>query len=393
MSTIKLYDANAYTEEFESTVISCVTQDDGRIAVVLDATAFFPEAGGQSCDTGTIASIPVCDVQIDDNDIITHYLRLDNSSPGIPFSTGEKIRGKIDWIRRHTLMQHHSGEHLFSGLVFRDFGFSNVGFHLSDHICTMDYNGVLSDDDITRIEAECNEWIYRNTPISCNYPDEQTLDQLTYRCKGELRGPIRIVTIEGADVCACCAPHVHSTGEIGALKVLDAKSYKGGVRLEIICGRKAFADYRRRFELLKASSRQLSSKEDDLPRHIQLLCDEKYSLNGKILSLQEQLLSDKIEHMSTENGGVLLFTDNAEVKSIRNVINNWMSTHTQTCGIFCGDDNEGYQFIMGSSSCDMKDMAELLRSKAGAKCGGNSRMIQGSIQADHALIADIIYTR
>ena len=272
--------------------------------------------------------------------------------------------------------------------MHRDFGYDNVGFHLSDHICTMDYNGPLSEADIARIEAECNEWIYKNAAISCDYPDDAVLAGLDYRCKGELVPPIRIVTIAGADVCACCAPHVHTTGEIGILKVLEAKSYKGGIRLTIVCGRKAFADYRNRFRLLAEASHLLSSHYENLPERILGLQDEKYALKAKISSLQEERLRQLIAEASGEDA--LFFVEDVDTKSIRSAVNALMDTHSGLCGIFCGNDPDGYSFILGSAARNMQDAASLLRQEFKAKCGGSEKMIQGQVHTKREAIERLL---
>ena len=388
MSTIKLYDNDAYIKDFTAVVASIEKNDKGQTGIVLDRTAFFPEAGGQSADIGVLGDLNVVDVQIDKDGVITHFCEAEDDA-ALP-AVGTTLHGEIDWERRHTLMQHHTGEHLFSGIVHRDFGYDNVGFHLSDHICTMDYNGTLSETDVARVEAECNEWIYRNVCISCDYPDDETLANLDYRCKGELIPPIRIVTIDGADVCACCAPHLRTTGEIGVLKVLEAKSYKGGVRLTIVCGRKAFADYLRRFSLLADSSHLLSSQAEDVPGRISGLLDERYALNGKISSLQEERLQGMIAEATGENA--FFFVEDVDTKSIRNAVNTLMESRKGLCGIFCGNDTDGYHFILGSAVVDMQKVAASLREKLGAKCGGSARMIQGQTQSVRAEIEPVLFS-
>ncbi|MBR1633814.1 MAG: hypothetical protein IJ682_01990 [Lachnospiraceae bacterium] len=409
MPTIKLYDEDAYMKEFTATVVSIEKNDKGQAGIVLDRTAFFPEAGGQSADVGELGDFKVVDVQINGAGVITHFCvpknapadggqgsgaqgsLSDSFSPengtALP-AVGEAVRGAIDWERRHTLMQHHTGEHLFSGIVHRDFGYDNVGFHLSDHICTMDYNGTLSEADVARIETECNEWIYKNAVISCDYPDDAALAGLDYRCKGELVPPIRIVTIAGADVCACCAPHVHTTGEIGTLKVLEAKSYKGGIRLTIVCGRKAFADYRNRFRLLAEASHLLSSHYENLPERILRLQDEKYALKAKISSLQEERLRQLIANATGEDS--LFFVEDVDTKSIRSAVNALMDTHSGLCGIFCGNDPDGYSFILGSAVRNMQDTASLLRQELKAKCGGSEKMIQGQVHTKREAIERLL---
>lgn len=261
-----------YMKQFNAIVVSCEQYPAATEAaetikydVVLDQTLFFPEEGGQTPDKGTIAGYPVVDVQIKD-EIITHTIAVPilEEDPGVytgtvsdtdhdaafttedrpPFSVGDEVSGEIDWAHRFSNMQQHTGEHIFSGLVKKSFGYDNVGFHLSDSTVTMDYDGPLTEDDVRELEWEANRVIIRQLPVHASYPSDDELSKIDYRCKKELSGAIRIVSIPGVDDCACCAPHVKNTGEVGLLKVLDIQNYKGGVRLSILCGFRALLDYR-----------------------------------------------------------------------------------------------------------------------------------------------------
>lgn len=374
--TTKLYYTDAYIREFEAVVSSVRRRGDGVTEIILDRTAFFPEAGGQSADRGVIAGLNVTDVQTDDSGIITHYCLQENPSVAVA-AAGERVFCSIDWERRHTFMQHHTGEHIFSGLVNRRFGYDNVGFHLSDNICTMDYNGMLLPEDVRRLEYECNDQIYRNSPVSCSFPQPEELERLNYRCKGELAPPIRIVEVEGADVCACCAPHVRSTGEIGILKVVETKSYKKGVRITILCGRKAFADYENSFGILGDCKRLLSSGTDELPERIASLQEVNSGLKYELTSLYEKNLLKDAATIPDSEDNPILFTGSAGTKAMRNTVNTLMEKHQGICGVFCGSDGDGYEFILGSTNVDMMGIAAIMREELVSKCGGSPRMIQG----------------
>ena len=172
LKTIKLYDQSAYDTEFDAVVVSCekVESKSGvTYQVVLDQTLFFPEEGGQTPDTGTLSGIEVKDVQVK-NDIITHTL-------GEALEVGMKVHGEIDWKHRFNNMQQHSGEHIFSGLVHGKYGYDNVGFHLSDSVVTMDFNGVLTEHQVAEIEYEANQVIVSNRPIKVSFPSKKELSK------------------------------------------------------------------------------------------------------------------------------------------------------------------------------------------------------------------------
>ncbi|MBR1628781.1 MAG: alanyl-tRNA editing protein [Lachnospiraceae bacterium] len=377
MKTKKLYDEAPECFSFESEVVSCAPISPDTLSIELASTAFFPEAGGQSADIGRLGDFEVVDVQIHEDDRIIHLCRF-NDQDTLPVP-GTLLQGTIDHRRRLELMRQHTGEHMFSGLVYRTYGGHNVGFHLSDHICTMDYDNPLSDAQVESIETRVNELIQENRPIHAYYPDESDLEAMDYRCKGELKGPIRIVEIEGVDTCACCAPHVLNTGEVGLLKVLEAKSYKGGVRLTIVCGMKAFAELSRRARLLSEAAASLSSHFEDLPNRVQELKEERALLRGKNQQLQQQLLEASIAQIPASSRHALFFVEEADDKAVRETINHQMTLRDGCCGVFIGSDEAGYRFILGSAAIDLQKTASILREDYHAKCGGQKTMIQGQI--------------
>lgn len=205
--TERLYNQDVYTKTFTATVRSC-QEASGRdgYEVILDRTAFFPEGGGQYGDIGWLSGIRVTDTQEKDGEVI-HYTEE-------PLEAGSTIDGEIDWKIRFSRMQQHTAEHILSGLVHKRFGYQNVGFHLGDDLCTMDFNGPVTKEQMEEIEQEANRAVYQNIPVQILYPSEEELEGMEYRSKIEIDGQVRIVWIPGYDRCACCATHVGSTGEI-----------------------------------------------------------------------------------------------------------------------------------------------------------------------------------
>ena len=186
MQTKALYYENGYLSRFSAQVLSCV-EAEGRWAVTLDATAFYPEGGGQDGDTGTLNGIPVLDTQ-EVEDQVVHYC----ASPLIP---GETVEGIIDFERRFDLMQQHTGEHMLSGLIHRRYGYHNKGYHVGSDFVTVDFDGVIPDADIPSLEAELNEAVWRNLPVKCWIPTPEELPGVTYRTKRALPWPVRIVEV------------------------------------------------------------------------------------------------------------------------------------------------------------------------------------------------------
>lgn len=384
-TTKKLYDLDAYGTEFEAKVLICEEvkkKDTTGYAVTLDQTLFFPEEGGQSPDQGTINGISVLDVQIK-KDVITHTLAAS-------VEVGSTVKGKIDWKHRFYNMQQHSGEHIFSGLVHSRFGYENVGFHLSDQTVTMDFNGVLSEADVAEVEYAVNEAIIKNIPIEVTFPTKEELETLDYRSKIEIEGQVRIVTIPGYDVCACCAPHVKRTGEIGMLKVLNVQSYKGGVRISILCGFRALLEFRKKAEVLSELSAKLSANQEGLGEAVDKLKNTNQAMKAKLAAANEKMMQQKLSEIPAEQDDVLLFEEDLDVPVMRNAVNALVEAHSGICGIFAGSDADGYHYIIGSRSKDCRETAAALREKFGAKGGGKPEMVQGSVTASEADIRSVL---
>ena len=371
---VKLYDLDAYATEFDAQVVSCdaVTYNKQDVyAVILDRTLFFPEEGGQSPDKGTINGIEVLDVQIK-RDVITHYIRES-------IAAGVTVHGVIDWKHRFSNMQQHSGEHIFSGIVHRDYGFNNVGFHLSDNIVTMDFDGVLTAEQIADVEYKVNEAIVKNVEITTAFPSKEELASLEYRSKIEIDGAVRIVTVDGFDVCACCAPHVKRTGEIGMLKVMSVQNYKGGVRISMLCGFRALQAYREKCDVVSALTNLLSTSQETLVERVTQLKEMNHELKLQIGTVKQDMMLAKIYNIPEDEGDVILFEEDLDTPIMRNVVNELVENHMGINAVFVGNDEEGYRFILGSNVQDCTAVAVNLRDAFGAKCGGSDGMIQGSV--------------
>jgi alanyl-tRNA synthetase len=382
MKTAKLYDIDAYATEFDAEVLSCeiikLTDKNGEekelYEVILNQTLFFPEEGGQTPDKGILGEVEVLDVQIDE-DTIKHY--VDSF-----FEAGSKVTGKIDWQHRFFNMQQHSGEHLFSGLAHRKYGLRNVGFHLSNQIVTMDFDKALTEDQLKEMEWEINKAIVANVEIKTGYPSKEELSELEYRSKIEIDGAVRIVEIPEYDICACCAPHVHRTGEIGMFKIQNVQNYKGGMRISFLCGFRALKEYRKKSAIISELSGVLTTNQDNVVEHVNKLKTQVQSLKTQLSNAKQTLMESRIAEIPAEQQHVILFERDIDTPVMRAVINKLVEQHDGICGIFVGSDEEGYNFIIGSKTIDCREVAAKLRTELNARGGGKAPMIQGSVDAD-----------
>lgn len=382
----KLYYEDVHMTEFEAVVTECTYDEKKKIyKVVLDQTAFFPEEGGQVADKGTFTIVsgtgfepvvlPLLDAHIK-NDIIYHYVEKE-----IP--VGTVVKGNVDWTQRFDFMQQHSGEHIISGLVNKYYGFNNVGFHLGLQEVTLDFNGVLTLEQLRDIESKANEAVWKNLPVEIEFPSSEKLQTLEYRSKLDLTENVRIVTIPGYDVCACCAPHVDSTGQIGLIKITNVQSHRGGVRVNILCGNRALHDYTVKQDNAAAISAALSVKQDLIADGVDRLKEENFKQKEVINRLQATILKNLAEGLPSpsESSHAILFVEPMDDIAIRNLINELVPKYSGYVGIFWGNDLDGYRYIVGSNTLDCRELATTLREKLGAKGGGKAPMIQGNVAA------------
>lgn len=374
--TTRLFDTDSCLFAFDAAVIRC-EQAGTRYAVVLDQTAFFPEGGGQYADTGRLGSAAVLDVQETDGRIV-HYTDA-------PLSVGSVVHGELDAQQRFVRMQNHSGEHIVSGIVHRLFGLDNVGFHLGDGDMTVDYNGVLTRDDLDLVETKANEAVARNLEITAEYPDAQTLASLSYRSKLELTDNVRIVTIGDVDCCACCAPHVSRTGEIGCIKLLDFEHYKGGVRIHMLCGAWASADYRVKYENVRRISSLLCVPQPETADAVARLLDSVKEKDYALAGLRRRLALAAMENAAKQDAFCFFADELCDMDALRYAVNLGME-RAGVCAGFLPSDG-GFRYCIGSKTVDLRKAAKAINAAIGGRGGGQPNMIQGSCTAPRETVS------
>lgn len=376
--TEKLYYQDPYLFSFTARVISCTPQGNGY-AVVLDRTAFFPEEGGQYADTGLLSGISVLDVK-EKEGVIYHKLSA-------PLPVGAEVVGQIEEKQRLRKMQNHTGEHIVSGLFHSLYGLSNVGFHLGHDDVTIDLDGELTREDLCRVEYLANEAIWKNLPIRAEFPSPEVLSTLNYRSKLELIENVRIVTVPGYDICACCAPHVAYTGEVGQIKLLDFARYKGGVRIHMLCGMDALADYHARYMATAAISAKLTAPQREVVEAVERLHTDLQEKKTQIARLQLALADELLRSLPVSDTPALFFEDRLDTPARRALVNG-AAEKRPLAALFAGDDEVGYSFLMGSSSIDLRPFSKSMVAALGGKGGGSATMVQGTLTAKRAKIEE-----
>ena len=369
----KLYYDSAYIKEFEAQVLSCQEGKKGW-EITLSATAFYLEGGGQPADTGILGNVRVTDVHEKDGQVV-HY------TDG-PLPVGEMVRGVIDWDRRFQHMQEHSGEHLVSGLIHQRFGYDNVGFHMGTDEVTIDFNGTLEWADLMAIEEKANGMIWENLEISAVYPEKDELDAMEYRSKKELTGAVRIVSIPGGDVCACCGTHVERTGEIGLVKFLSMIHYKGGVRISLLCGKRAVEDYERKRDQVQRISVLLSARPGEIARAVEKLKDEEAKLQEKLVAAYDKLLASEVRGIKEGDGDIFILEPDFEAIQLRHLVNRLLEEKKGRTVLALGGATEGsFLYVLGSRDGDMRRLSRELNGLLNGRGGGSAQMAQGTFFA------------
>lgn len=387
--TEQLYYQDSYIKDFEAVVLSCIPNGN-HFEAVLDRTAFFPEGGGQCADTGVLhienREIQVFDVQERNGEII-HFIDKE-------ILPGQTVIGELDFQERFSKMQQHTGEHIISGIVHRRFGYENVGFHLGKEEVTMDYDGPLTPEELRSIEYEANQVVAENREIRAYFPGTEELEKIPYRSKKELQGKIRIVEIQDCDICACCAPHVKTTGNVGLIKITNAIRYKGGMRLWITCGMRALEDYNQKEASVVQISNMLSAKQQEVTDAVNRLTEEIQQLKEKAAKMQERLVmgyleSEKVVLKENPNANLLLFEKELDAMAMRNFVNAGMELTKGVCGAFVGDEKQGFRYVLGSSG-DIREIGKKLNAAFQGKGGGKPPMIQGSLVGEEKKIREFL---
>ena len=367
----KLYDTDSYLKEFTATVVSCEQKNDTTYRVVLDQTVFFPEGGGQTGDIGWLNEFAVTDTR-EKAGVIYHETNA-------PMEPGTQVVGKIDFAVRYDKMQQHTGEHILSGIVCATYGYNNVGFHLSTEITTLDFDGELSSEQVRDLEIKANEMIHKNIPVQVKFPTKEELAAMEYRSKIEIEGQVRIVEIPGVDRCACCAPHVKMTGEVGLIKIVSCDRHRGGCRMTIVCGMRALKDYQQKQESVGKVSAALSAKPDKIAEAVAHLQEQQAKLREQLNRIQAMYLENKLEKIQPEEKVVCIFEESLDSIAMRNFVNGAMERCDGVCGAFIGNDECGYHYILGSKTVDVREISKQLNQKFNGKGGGKPQMVQGSL--------------
>ena len=375
METKKLYYADPFLREFTARVLSC-EETKGGFAVVLDETAFYPEGGGQGADHGTLGMVRVLDVHEKDG-VITHL--CDGA-----FEPGETVRGELDWARRFDHMQQHSGEHICSGLICARFRCDNVGFHMGADVVTIDFNADISWDALMELERAANRYICEDHPIDIQFHRGAELQAIDYRSKKPLDGDVRIVSFPGADCCACCGTHVERSGQVGLVKFLSCQRFRDGVRIELLCGERAYRHLAAVWEQNLHVAQSLSVKPTESAAAVKRLSDELGQLKLRAARLEASVFAQVAQRLAGQ-GDVLLFEEDMSPDSVRKLCDAVMNECGGRCAVFAGA-NGAWKYAVGQKDGDLRELVKALNAALRGQGGGKPFFAQGSASCTRAEI-------
>lgn len=367
--TEKLYEKDAYIKDFTATVVDCIPIDSG-FKIVLDKTAFFPEGGGQAGDRGLLGDVSVLDTQIE-NETVFHYTKK-------PLNIGDTVECKTDFERRFVFMQNHTGEHIVSGIAHGLFGVNNVGFHLGEDLVTIDFDRELTREQLNKIEQLSNQKVWQNLPVYAYYPTNEELANTEYRSKKEIDGAVRLVVIKDTDICACCAPHVKTTGEIGIIKLLDTERMRGGIRIVLKCGAFALNDYRVKYENIAQISALLSAKQECTAAAVKLLDEKNICANQKINELKKRIADLAIA--TADASTTYIFIEDCNIKELQLIADKLHKTYGGIRAAFSGSD-QNFSFAICGEDQELQQFFAKFKGEFAVRGGGRGGMVQGNVAA------------
>ena len=369
--TRKLYYEDCHMSRFQAQVTGCEKCEKGY-EIRLDATAFYPEGGGQACDLGTLNGVQVLDVREREEEIL-HLCEA-------PLEVGSTVEGIIDYDRRFDLMQQHTGEHIVSGIINRRYGFHNVGFHMGSAMIEIDFDGVVPAEDLRSIEQEANSALWQNLPIRCWYPTEEELPHVFYRTKRALPWPVRIVQVPEFDSCACCGVHVARTGEVGLIKLFSVVPLRGGCRIEMSCGARAMKLLNQAFDqnrlVSQAFSAQWFETGEAARKMNEALSGEKFRMAQLQKRIFEMIAED---YVNFEN--VVHFEQDLDSAQVRMLADAIAQRCDGTVAVFSGTEEEGYAYAMVDHKNDLRTFGKEMTAALNGRGGGKPNFQQGRVAA------------
>lgn len=366
----RLYYDDSYTRRFESEVVA-TGRRDGRPALVLERTYFYPESGGQLGDHGSIAGVPVVDVQADDERRVWHV--LEGEAPA------GQVEAEIDWKRRFDFMQQHTGQHILSAALERVLDAATLSCRLGEDRNTVEVDLERADwRAVERVERAANAIVWDDRPIERHWVDREGLERFTLRKPPKVTDQIRIVEIPDWDVSACGGTHVRRTGEVGAIKIVGWEKVRGHVRFVFHCGERALRDQAWRVEALVEAGKQRSVGDRDVLETLERVAEERDALRKQVDALQLELITREAADRVRDSGeGVAEFSDERARADVRTFAIKCLEAGAPW--VVAGSGAPDATLVVGRAkdgALDLRTLVPELKARAAGKGGGSPELVQ-----------------
>lgn len=375
--TERLYELQPTLNTCQAEVLSCEQTELGW-RVELDRTVLFPEGGGQLCDRGIIAGAAVYSV-LEENGRVLHL--CENAVP-----VGSQVNVELNRALRQYHSQQHTGEHILSHAFWKLFGAVNIGFHSSEERITIDLDQELDREQCSQAERYANEQIWRNGKVDILYRNREDMADLNIRkVTDKAEGLLRVVVIEGGDVCTCCGTHVERTGSVGMIKIVSIQRHRGGTRLEAVCGSRALEDYAAKANLVYQLSCNLSCGADSMVERIESLKAENRDLSARLHScsarLMDYLAADALRSCDERKGKKCVMVPlEGNAKEAKQLLNRLIAEDNVMAGVFYADGGRvGYLIAKSKGiSLSCREVSAIANGLLNGKGGGSDAFAQGS---------------
>ena len=389
--TDRLYYTDSFLHEFEACVLS-VTSSNGRTAVTLDRSAFYPTSGGQTFDTGWLevadnvagARLHVIDVtENEETGEVLHIVEDETTT----VRTGSPVRGIVDPERRRDHMQQHSGQHVLSAAFERLYDFATVSFHMGDESCTIDLaTGSVTAAQLQAAERLANEVIADDRPVEVRFATPEEARTMGVRkIPPAEREKLRLIDIRDFDLNACGGTHVRSTGQIGAILLRKSEKVRQGVRVEFVCGLRAVGTARHDFETVMEAAALFSTHIWEVPQQIRKSQEEiKSALKAQHRLLEEvaELQAERMVQSAEAKGDyqrIVQYFAERDLGFIKMLAQKLTRSGQVVALLACGGPQPSLVFAQTPGlGNDMGALMKQTVQSLGTRGGGNRDMAQGS---------------
>ncbi len=368
--TEKLYYKDAYISEFSARIVSS-SECEGGYDIVLDRTAFFPEEGGQYSDKGFIEAARVLHVYEACGAV--HHV-----TDALP--SGDSVNCRVDFDERFEKMQIHTAEHILSGIIHTNFGLDNVGFHLGADEVTFDVSKPMTREQLDFAFSKACEAVFKNLKIETIFPTAQELENIKYRSKLDIKENVRLVKIGDIDICACCAPHVLATGEIGLIRLIRAERHRGGMRIWMSAGRRAVRESLCEHDSAMKISAMLSVPPSDIVSALEKYMSDTEDLKYQLREARRVYAESLADSLYNIDGDIVYYIENCAIEELRTFVNRALPKVSGRLVALCGVEGD-YKYIIASNSIDVSREVKDYNSALSGRGGGRGMAVQGSFCA------------